>query len=176
MTLQDKLFGFRGRVRRKDWWWLNILVGIAQIITMFALASVVSIANLGSSTTPVAPFEAVAALPAYILLPIQLAFLWPTLALSTQRLHDRGWSAWPIVAYYVVIYGVDYLPETATSWFTRLAPGQHSPLLMAWGLLWIGMALGFFVVLGFLDGTQGPNRYGPSPKGIGAQSPAALFD
>lgn len=29
----------------------------------------------------------------------------------------------------------------------------------------LGIAL--FVMLGFLDGTQGPNDYGPSPKGIG---------
>jgi len=176
MTLQDKLFGFQGRVRRMDWWWLNVLVGIAQIVTMFALASVMSIANLGSSATPVAPFEALAALPLYILLPIQLAFLWPTLALSTQRFHDRGWSAWPIFAYYAVIYGFGYLPEAATVWFTGIAPEQQSQLLIAWGVLWIGVALGFLVVLGFLDGTQGPNKYGPSPKGIGAQSPAALFD
>jgi len=30
------------------------------------------------------------------------------------------------------------------------------------GWLW------FLVEFGFLDGTQGPNRFGPSPKGIGA--------
>jgi len=37
--------------------------------------------------------------------------------------------------------------------------------------------VGFFWVLiecGFLDGTQGPNKYGPSPKGIGGDpAPAA---
>jgi uncharacterized membrane protein YhaH (DUF805 family) len=28
-----------------------------------------------------------------------------------------------------------------------------------------------FVELGFLDGTKGPNRYGPSPKGVGSDAP-----
>ena len=27
------------------------------------------------------------------------------------------------------------------------------------------------VTLGFLDGTPGPNRFGPSPKGIGGDTP-----
>ena len=30
------------------------------------------------------------------------------------------------------------------------------------------------VILGFLDGTQGPNRFGPSPKGIGGASDREL--
>lgn len=175
MTLQEKLFGFRGRVRRQDWWWLNILVGIAQIVTMFALASVMSIANLASSATPLPPFDALASLPLYVRIPIQLAFLWPTLALSAQRFHDRGWSAWPIFAYYAVLYGVDYL-EAATGWIIGFDPAEPSILFIVWAVLWIGLAIGLFVVLGFLDGTQGPNKYGPSPKGIGAASPAAVFD
>ena len=34
-------------------------------------------------------------------------------------------------------------------------------------------ALWTLVECGFLDGTQGPNKYGPSPKGIGGEAPAA---
>jgi len=32
-----------------------------------------------------------------------------------------------------------------------------------------------FIELGFLDGTQGPNRFGPSPKGIGGTDLARVF-
>lgn len=165
MTLRDKLFGFRGRVRRMDWWWLGILVGIAQIVVMFALASVMSVANLASSATPVTPFEALAALPLYVSLPIQLAFLWPTVALSVQRYHDRDRSAWPLVAYYVVIYGVDFMPGWTTSWLSGLDPSQRNALLIVWGIAVIVPAVWFFIALGILDGTKGPNRFGPSPKG-----------
>lgn len=31
------------------------------------------------------------------------------------------------------------------------------------------------IELGFLDGTQGPNQYGPSPKGIGGTQVANVF-
>lgn len=165
MTLRDKLFGFQGRVRRMDWWWLGILIGIAQIVTMFALASVMSIANLGSSATPVPPFEALAALPFYILLPIQLAFLWPAMALSVQRYHDGGRSAWPLIAYYGVVYGVDFLPASAMAWTSALEPSQLGILTIAWGVVVVVPAIWFFIALGFLDGTKGPNRFGPSPKG-----------
>lgn len=179
MTLRDKLFGFRGRVRRMDWWWLGILVGIAQTVTMFALASVMSVANLGSSATPLAPFEALAALPRYILMPIQLAFLWPTLSLSVQRYHDRGHSAWPVIAYYVLVYGVDFIPASAMAWTSALEPSQLGILTIAWWITVIVPAIWFFVVMGFLDGTKGPNRFGPSPKGQQADEAlrsATVFD
>jgi uncharacterized membrane protein YhaH (DUF805 family) len=35
------------------------------------------------------------------------------------------------------------------------------------GILWP------LIVLGFMDGTPGPNKYGPSPKGLGGDAPAA---
>jgi|SRR5579871_6282907 len=41
------------------------------------------------------------------------------------------------------------------------------------GLIPIIGGLWLLVDLGFLDGTQGPNKYGPSPKGIGGDAPAA---
>jgi uncharacterized membrane protein YhaH (DUF805 family) len=40
------------------------------------------------------------------------------------------------------------------------------------GLIPIIGAIWLLVELGFLDGTQGPNRFGPSPKGIGGDAPA----
>ena len=40
------------------------------------------------------------------------------------------------------------------------------------GLIPIIGAIWLLVELGFLDGTQGPNRFGPSPKGIGGDAAA----
>jgi len=37
------------------------------------------------------------------------------------------------------------------------------------GAIWV------FIELGFLDGTQGPNQYGSSPKGIGGNEVAGVF-
>lgn len=172
MTTRDKLFGFRGRVRRYDWWVLGILLGLAQLILAFAIISAVSVMNLASSAPPVAPFEALAALPVYVTLPIQLAFLWPNVALSVQRRHDRNGSAWPVLAWFAVIYGVDYIPASATAWTSALEPALQQGLSLAWGAIYIAMSLWFLITLGFLDGTPGPNRYGPSPKADERAAPA----
>jgi uncharacterized membrane protein YhaH (DUF805 family) len=45
-----------------------------------------------------------------------------------------------------------------------------------WVLISLVPFIGFFWVLiecGFLDGTPGPNKFGPSPKGISGPSPVA---
>ena len=175
MTLRDKLFGFRGRVRRQDWWLLGILVGIAQLVTMFAAASVHGALNPGAAIAEAPFYDLLNRVPVWISLPIQLVFVWPTLSLSVQRYHDRNHSAWPIFAYYAVLYGADYLPEQAWGWLSALDNTQQGIVLFVWGAIWIVAAIGILIVLGFLDGTQGPNRYGPSPKGIGG-SPATVFD
>ncbi|MGH6958334.1 MAG: DUF805 domain-containing protein [Caulobacteraceae bacterium] len=47
----------------------------------------------------------------------------------------------------------------------------------AWLLITLIPVLGWLWVLiecGFLDGTPGPNRFGPSPKGLGGPQPAAV--
>lgn len=168
MTTRDKLFGFRGRIRRQDWWMLGILLGIAQVVVTFALVSVVSVIHLSPPAAPMTPFEALAALPLYVTLPIQLAFLWPTIALSVQRYHDRNQSAWPVLAYYAVIYGVDYIPASAISWTSGLDPALQQVLPFVWPATLIVLGLWFLITLGFLDGTPGPNRFGPSPKGLSA--------
>ncbi|GLS18199.1 hypothetical protein GCM10007874_12150 [Labrys miyagiensis] len=37
------------------------------------------------------------------------------------------------------------------------------------------VGLWYLVEIGFLDGTQGPNRFGPSPKGIGGSQVSSVF-
>lgn len=44
---------------------------------------------------------------------------------------------------------------------------DKSAWFLAIGLIPLIGAIWLFVELGILDGTQGPNRFGPSPKGIG---------
>lgn len=174
MTIWQKLFGFRGRIRRQDWWLLGILVGIGQIVAMFAAASIYGALNPGAASAEAPFYNLLNTVPAYVSLPIQLVFLWPTLSLSVQRYHDRSHSAWPIFAYYAVLYGADYLPEQAWGWLSALDQTQQGILLFVWGAVWVVIAIWFLVVLGFLDGAQGPNRFGPSPKGIG--DTARAFD
>jgi uncharacterized membrane protein YhaH (DUF805 family) len=49
----------------------------------------------------------------------------------------------------------------------------HDREMSGWWMLLTFVPFGGFillVMLGFLDGTQGPNKFGPSPKGIGGAS------
>jgi uncharacterized membrane protein YhaH (DUF805 family) len=42
--------------------------------------------------------------------------------------------------------------------------GVGGMLLMSFNLVYLAVAIGFLVILGFLAGTPGDNRFGPSPK------------
>jgi uncharacterized membrane protein YhaH (DUF805 family) len=77
-----------------------------------------------------------------------LICLWPLWAVSVKRCHDREKSGW---------------------WVFGWSVGGAIPYI---GFL---ISLWSLVELGFLDGTQGPNEYGPSPKGIGNTQLSDVF-
>ena len=63
----------------------------------------------------------------------------PSAAVTVRRLHDRDMSGW---------------------WYLGYLVASFIPLLNF-------IAMIAFLVIMFLDGTPGPNRYGPDPKGRG---------
>jgi len=159
---------FSGRSRRTEYWaWvlMQIVVGIAFWTLLLVVANV-TIFTLGDSIDP-------AALGAGVLILFGLFFLlWlflliPSLAVTVRRLHDSNRSGWwilgPMVPY-------------ALGWFALAAAvGDGKPALnpAAGPLVLIGV-LAFLVSVIFglvmlifmlLEGTPGPNRYGPDPKG-----------
>ncbi len=128
MTLAHKIFGFSGRLRRRDYWLINI--GMTAIIVVITLISFAVFGDAEQAYGPTAILQYVLYIPQ----------IWIGIALALKRCHDRnkggGW-----VAFFWLVPLVGWI----------------------WGL----------VELGFLDGTQGPNSYGKSPKGIGAADPLA---
>ncbi|WP_184718325.1 DUF805 domain-containing protein [Caulobacter sp.] len=124
MTLWRKFFGITGRLRRRDYWLLNIIAAV--VITIL---DVIASLFFGWSegywpTNPVS-------------WALWVLSFWISICLLVRRLHDRNKGPVWILVYNIPIVG--------------------------W-IWWI-------VEAGFMDGTQGPNRYGPSPKGVEA-SPA----
>jgi uncharacterized membrane protein YhaH (DUF805 family) len=121
MALMDKVFGFEGRLRRRDYW----LIGIASSLVCLAI-NLVALAIFGADSTVTNVVQYALYVPS----------LWISIATALKRCHDRdkggGW-----VAFFWLVPIVGWI----------------------WGL----------VELGFLDGTQGPNSYGKSPKGIGGE-------
>ena len=98
------------------------------------------------------------------MLAVALANMWINFALTIKRLHDRDRTGWWLGVMYLVIIvavilGVVTLmqPEVQRESLNPAAVGAviAASVLMLW----------LFVEIGFLKGTQGPNRYGPDPLG-----------
>ncbi|MCS6627020.1 DUF805 domain-containing protein [Roseibacterium beibuensis] len=173
MSLKNKLFSFGGRLRRRDWWVWGIALGLGHNLLLYVSAHALGLngPTLTGGYVPVIgdPWPAVAHSIA-----ITLLFAWPQLALTFKRAHDLDRPAWSFVAVSVGIQALSYWPVdeffvSGPSYEQTALWGQTQPWLIS-GASLLG-ALYLIVVLGFLDGTRGPNRFGRSPKGIGGDMP-----
>jgi len=177
MPVRDVLFGFRGRLRRRDWWLWSIGLGVTQILT----AEIVNLVLFGPThsllggTGQAAAQRATDTGPVAVLWVITLAFLWPWLALSVKRAHDRDGRG-VVAAICLLIATIRLPPDFYADAGAKLDAGLWSWLPMTLAAFGLIAAQAYLVVtLGVLDGTKGPNRYGPSPKGSGSDA-AAVFD
>lgn len=178
MTLRDKLFSFNGRLRRQDWWLLGIGWGlfagcIGEIAMRLIFGPEYSMFGGGLVGSQEARLTYLPACVAYDL--IMLALAWPQLALSAKRAHDRAQAAWPVIAATLILSLVGdvrpYLalfPDLVISGTTALAIG------IVWSIFSFCVGLWLFITLGCLDGTPGPNRFGPSPKGLSGGAPSFM--
>lgn len=110
---QHLLFQFDGRINRAKFW-----AGIGAIWVGYFVIGILFGAIDSSAVRGILGL-------AY------LAFLWPSLAISIKRWHDRDKSGW-----WVLIAFIPFI-----------------------GWLWA------LIETGFLEGTKGPNQYGPDPLG-----------
>ncbi len=173
MTLRDKLFSFDGRLRRSDWW----VCWIGSSIAFVALASLVAAVTSGMVHTSTWYLNAKLGDPIERVL-VAAALYAPFVlihgALAAKRAHDRNHSARLVIILVLVAAAMSFLPDLAV--LGRLA---DAGAVWAWPPLIAGVlaklaSLYLLVVLGFLDGTPGPNRFGPSPKGLSGGSPAFM--
>jgi len=166
MSLSEKLFSFRGRLRRQDWWVLGTLVWLVERLTHFGSSRLLGLDQyiLIGGTSPVVGDPWPVLLHSVI---VSLLFTWPQLALTVKRAHDldrRGWSfalvwiAAGALAYWPVRNFAVMDPITGqTDLWSRMEP---------WVIMGVGLAglLYIIIPLGFIDGRPAPNRFGPSPK------------
>lgn len=140
-----KLFVFKGRSRRSEYWWVMLAVLIAYILLEL-------IPYVGDILT------------------IVISILM--LGITTRRLHDTGHSGWWIVADFIAscafmfiiasvgLYSMTKLanpnPEEALEMFTN-------PLVIISGIVSFIIGLPVFVFT-LLDSKPEPNKYGESPK------------
>jgi uncharacterized membrane protein YhaH (DUF805 family) len=144
--LLELMFGASGRINRVKYWrsvFIFIVAGLMTAVILFAAAGIA------------APLFVVT-----IVLVLIPWLLWGA-SFTTERLHDRGKSAWWLVVFYLMPAALGQLANAA--WFTGIAGTVlHSILALAsfaftiWG----------FVEIGCLRGTAGSNTYGPDPLSL----------
>lgn len=165
MTLRA-WFSFKGRISRKTWWVYYFLVpfllGLAVFLATFGF-SMLS-AGLGISRS----FESSAVVATMFLVGSQVFHWMVWLSGCTKRCQDLNLSGrWPLI---LVLPGLLF---TAIYWDLILANAldREESVLTRWALSlsWLplipfGSFLLQLVLLGFIRGTPGPNRFGPDPR------------
>lgn len=134
---------FKGRSRRMEFWMFSVLNFLVMMV-LFGIAITVGggMAAL-SGAEPGDPSAIMGLLTGgfgIIVLLWWLATIVPSIAVTVRRLHDRDMSGW---------------------WYLGFIVLSLIPFI---GIL---ASLGFLVLM-FLEGTRGPNRFGPDPKDPGS--------
>lgn len=140
---------FTGRSRRKEYWMYILLLIVLMVVATL-------IERMLGLTGMVGPYGPLTAL-------IALGTLVPSIAVGIRRLHDTNRSGWWLLILY--------------------APAIISMLLPMLGIINLSLAMilsivsliGLIVLIVFfvMEGTKGPNQYGPDPKaGEGATAGA----
>jgi len=152
---------FSGRSRRKEYWMYQLgLIILYTLIVVLALA-LGGFGIMSGDPTALASAAGGAMIIMILYFLVVLALFIPSLAVLVRRLHDTDRSGWwvlaPIAPYLLVFAGAGMMaasPENA-------AAGGILSLIGGLGTLALGITLFVFTVL---DGTRGPNRFGPDPK------------
>lgn len=155
---------FKGRAIRETFWLNLIVVGACGIAANIAMAHVLGIPFLsyghyvgGAGLQSVEGRRVLA-----FELPVTIASIFLTLAVTVRRLHDRNRSGWWVVPFIYAPWIVNFC--LAAAFGSTVKP--TAPVLLVHLVVSV---LGFWglVEFGFLRGTAGPNRYGPDPQAEG---------
>lgn len=148
---------FSGRSRRMEYWmWylFQMLLGFAFIILMLVVGGSAMFASVDNPGAAIAAGAGIM-IVWLIALVVSLVLILPNIAVSVRRMHDINRSGWwivsPWIGFPIAILG------------GALDSGAISLLAI---LVMIGFSI-TVLVFNFLEGTPGPNRFGPDPKGRG---------
>lgn len=146
---------FDGRINRQKFW-----LGSIALIVVGLIAGIVLGLLFGTNITAIGWASIV----------LYLVLLYPGLALTIKRLHDRDKPALPWVAIFfgpsllfqfMQVTGIGF-SAVSVQGTTMLVPDM---LGGAVSLVTIVIGIWALVELGFLKGTSGPNQFGPDPLG-----------
>jgi uncharacterized membrane protein YhaH (DUF805 family) len=154
---------FSGRSRRMEYWMFQLfmfLVYIAMIVLMMVFGGGALMMGGDPSAMAAAGGAAMIIFGLYGL--FALAMFIPSLAVSIRRLHDTNRSGWwilaPLAGYVIMLIGTVLAASSPDN------PGIGGIFAMVGLIAVIGLGITLLVFM-FLEGTRGPNKYGPDPKG-----------
>ncbi len=163
---------FDGRIGRQSWW----LGTIALIVVSFVLYFILSpIFGTGMSAMMADPqkmaepdfMSSLMRRSAFQQIVMLAIIGYPATALMAKRLNDRNrpewvkWAFWAptVLSILLLLFGLAY---TLTDMGGVMIPTSSS-LMSLVGIISLIVFIWALVDLGFLRGTEGPNRFGPDP-------------
>lgn len=166
------LFSFKGRIGRQVWWLSSLAVAVIAGMTSSVIEVAATTSGGGTINPETHAFEPSAPY-SLLLFAVGLLNVWISYALAVKRLHDRDRTGWWLAAQLLSVVVAAGLIGAAFA-----VPEDQSALVFKLGIaaavLAIGFGLWLFVELGFLKGTQDPNRYGADPLGDARQADASI--
>lgn len=140
---------FSGRSRRKEYW--MFVLGCVIVYIALAILSAMVFGGMASGTDMTNPLAVISAFIPVVI--FGFIILIPSIAVTVRRFHDQDKTGW--------LAALAYAPQLL--YWLALALGS---VVLAGIFSLIGMIGGLIVVVFmFLEGTRGPNRFGPDPKG-----------
>jgi uncharacterized membrane protein YhaH (DUF805 family) len=155
------LFSFKGRIQRLYFWLASLVVGVVTSMVSSIMESVAQSFGYGFIDPETHSFEP-SVLLSVLLSVVGVLNVWINYALAAKRLHDRNRSGWWLLSPTLTL-----LIAIAFAFVTLSLPeGEREPwntigVIFVFATVALGVWL--FLEIGFLRGTQGPNRYGPDP-------------
>lgn len=154
---------FSGRSRRTEYWMFflfQILLGVAFWVLLAIVGG--SALMTGGDPTALAAAGGAAMIIFALYGLVSLALIIPAIAVTVRRLHDTNRTGWwvlaPIAGYVLMFIGGIMAAGSPDN------PGLGGILVLVGGIAALVLALVLLVFM-FLEGTRGPNNYGPDPKG-----------
>jgi len=148
---------FSGRSRRMEYWMFTLFILMTWIVLgglFVAMVGSAIFSAAGGSAGGLFATGGIAMVLLLVMCVVWLALLIPSLAVAVRRLHDTERSGWWVGGYLILAVVSNVLRSSMGS-------GGLATLLSVATLIYAITLLVFM----FLDGTRGPNKYGPDPKG-----------
>jgi uncharacterized membrane protein YhaH (DUF805 family) len=162
------LFSFNGRINRSKMWLFYIVVWAFEmavflgLLLLYALLLAAGVVDKNTAPDGRSPALGIAACIVIGLFVVTVYYAY--LAVIAKRLHDRGRSAWWILAFLVSPLVLIFAPEVLIAVGPGLYPDSRFELITApFALAGVALYIWGFIELYCLRGTVGENRFGADP-------------